>query len=85
MSDMRDRNVRAAEYRRLAIVADDLAQNSPLAHVREKHTRAAASWTALAMRSEQMGRDLRLSTPGSRRAPALIALPSADEDLPCIA
>lgn len=85
MSDMRDRNVRAAEYRRLATVADELAQSSPLAHVREKHTRAAASWTALAMRSEQTGRDLRLSTPKPQRPPALSELPSSDGEIPCIA
>ncbi len=42
------RQARAAEYRRLALAAGDLAETSSLAHVREKHERAAARWTALA-------------------------------------
>ena len=47
------RDVRAAEYRRLADAASALAQSSPLFHVREKHERAAERWTALAVLDEQ--------------------------------
>jgi hypothetical protein len=47
------RQVRAAEYRRLALAADTLAENSLLAHVREKHELASARWTALAVLDEQ--------------------------------
>ena len=49
---MRTREVRAAEYRSLALAADFLAAASPLAHVREKHERAAARWTTLALLDE---------------------------------
>ena len=44
---------RAAEYRRLAQESSALAQASLLDHVREKHTRAAATWTALAQSDER--------------------------------
>jgi hypothetical protein len=47
------RQVRAAEYRRMAMAADTLAENSALANVREKHEQAAARWTALAVLDEQ--------------------------------
>ena len=50
---MRNRNVRAAEYRRLAGAAKVLADASVLAHVREKHEHAAATWTALAEMDER--------------------------------
>ena len=50
---MRNRDVRAAEYRRLATVAQGLADGSALAHVREKHEHAAATWTALAELDER--------------------------------
>jgi hypothetical protein len=49
---MRDRQLRAAEYRELASAARALADASPLAHVREKHEEAAARWTALAALDE---------------------------------
>ncbi|MGA0599379.1 hypothetical protein ACO2Q3_01595 [Caulobacter sp. KR2-114] len=79
MSDMRNRQVRATEYRRLADVAGALAEASPLAHVREKHARAAASWAALAQISEHATEDLRLRTEQARSL-----LPS-HEDTPCTA
>lgn len=47
------RQARAAEYRALAIAAGVLAETSLLAHVREKHQRAAARWTDLALLNEQ--------------------------------
>jgi hypothetical protein len=47
------REVRAAEYRRLASEANALGAASPLAHVREKHEKAAETWTALAEREER--------------------------------
>jgi len=85
MSDMRNWQVRATEYHRLAAMADGLALASPLAHVREKHARAAASWTALATLSEQSGRDLRRRTQQARRAVSPEALSPSSEDIPCIA
>jgi hypothetical protein len=53
MTPTRMREVRAIEYRRLADVAGDLAKSSPLVNVREKHERAAAQWTALALVDER--------------------------------
>jgi hypothetical protein len=50
---MQQRNVRAAEYRRLAENATLLAEGSTLEHVREKHQRAAATWASLAELDEQ--------------------------------
>lgn len=50
---MRNRDVRAADYRRLASAAQILADGSALAHVREKHERAAATWAALAEQDER--------------------------------
>ena len=47
------RDLRAAEYRLLALAARALADTSPLPHVREKHEVAAARWTALALLDEQ--------------------------------
>jgi hypothetical protein len=47
------RDVRAAEYRRLATAAGALAEATPLPHVREKHETAAARWTELAILDEQ--------------------------------
>ena len=44
---------RAAEYRRLALVARDLADASALANVREKHELAAARWSDLADLAER--------------------------------
>jgi hypothetical protein len=46
------RELRAAEYRRLAIAAGALAETSLLIQVREKHEQAAAQWTALAILDE---------------------------------
>ena len=42
------RQIRAAEYRALALQSAALADATPLDHVREKHHLAAARWTALA-------------------------------------
>ena len=50
---MRNRDVRAVEYRRLATAAQALADASPLDHVREKHERAASTWAALAELDER--------------------------------
>ena len=50
---MRTRQVRAAEYRSLAIAAGALAEASLLGHVRDKHERAAARWTTLAELDER--------------------------------
>lgn len=50
---MRNRDVRAVEYRRLATAAQALADASPLAHVREKHETAANTWAALAELDER--------------------------------
>jgi hypothetical protein len=49
----RNRAVRAAEYRRLAVAASTLAEASVLGRVREKHEFAAASWLALAALDER--------------------------------
>ncbi len=62
---VRNRQDRAAEYRRQAIAASALARSSELAGVREKHEHAAARWTALAVLDEE---------PSHRRA-ALSAAP----------
>jgi hypothetical protein len=50
---LRSRETRAIEYRRMAAHAADLAQASPLSHVREKHEVAAARWAALAELDER--------------------------------
>jgi cell division protein FtsL len=49
---MLQRQVRAAEYRRLSIQASALAESSTLEKVREKHELAAATWAALAALDE---------------------------------
>jgi hypothetical protein len=46
------RRLRALEYRRLAAAAEAMAEASPLANIREKHERACATWTALALLDE---------------------------------
>ena len=53
MNSVGKREIRAAEYRRLATAAETMAEASQLAHVREKHEQAAAQWTALAMIDER--------------------------------
>ena len=53
MMALEKRQVRAAEYRRMATAAGAQAETSSLAHVREKHEQAAARWTALAILDEQ--------------------------------
>lgn len=52
-SDMHRRLIRAAEYRRLAIMAGAMAETSLLDHVRGKHEAAAARWTALQLMNEE--------------------------------
>ena len=52
-SIMRKRQERPAEYRERAAVAANLATEARLAHVREKHELAAATWLALAELDEQ--------------------------------
>jgi len=49
------RQLRAAEYRRLADNASTLAQGAALGHVREKHEVAAARWRVLAASDERPG------------------------------
>jgi hypothetical protein len=49
---MLQRQVRAAEYRRLSDQASALAAGSPLWNVREKHEVAAARWAELAALDE---------------------------------
>ncbi len=50
---MMKREIRAAEYRDKAMAASLLAEASVLAHVREKHERAAAVWSGLAEMEER--------------------------------
>lgn len=80
---MRKREVRAAEYRQLATAALDLAEASVLTHVREKHQKAAARWTALAILDERPVQ----SPPTYPPRPAPIGLgspiPQADQEAPC--
>jgi hypothetical protein len=45
--------IRAADYRDKAQAASALAGSSALAHVREKHERAAAVWSGLADMEER--------------------------------
>jgi hypothetical protein len=45
---MMQKQIRAAEYLRLALQASALAEGSLLENVRRKHEIAAARWTALA-------------------------------------
>lgn len=42
------RDIKVADYRERAAQAAALAESSNLAHVREKHARAAATWSDLA-------------------------------------
>jgi len=49
---MLQRQVRAAEYRRLSGQASALAESSTLENVREKHEIAAEKWAALAALDE---------------------------------
>jgi hypothetical protein len=49
---MLQRQVRAAEYRRLSGQASALAEGSTLENVREKHEIAAERWAALAALDE---------------------------------
>lgn len=53
MTAMQKRDLRAVEYRSRAVAAGALAEASLLANVREKHERAAAQWTALALLDER--------------------------------
>ena len=50
---MLKREIRAADYRDKAQNASLLAEASVLAHVREKHERAAAVWSGLAEMEER--------------------------------
>jgi DNA polymerase III psi subunit len=50
---MLQKQVRAAEYRRLSVQAAALAESSALEHVREKHETAAARWADLAALDEE--------------------------------
>lgn len=79
---VRKRQVRAAEYRRLALAADGLAQASLLSHVREKHEEAAARWTALAILDERPSQQRHAQMRSPRRAPPALSLPQLDEDAP---
>ena len=53
MRPQQRREIRAAEYRQLALAAGARAEASSLANVREKHELAAVRWTALAVLDEQ--------------------------------
>jgi hypothetical protein len=77
------RQVRAAEYRRLALDASTLAQASALPRVREKHELAAERWGALAAVDElPVVAPVRAPAPRVRHIPE--KLPDIAEDGRCI-
>jgi hypothetical protein len=80
----RTRQLRAAEYRRLAIEAGARAESSPLAHVREKHEQAAAQWTALAVSEERPLQPRLGQARNPKRFPSRRPFPQHDENAPCI-
>ena len=48
------RDIKVADYRERAAQAANLAETANLAHVREKHARAAATWSDLADLEERV-------------------------------
>ena len=82
---MQNRMVRATEYRRLAIAAAALAETSLLANVREKHEKAAATWTALATLDARPTQPRPAQAERSGQALPGPCLPQFDKDKPCIA
>jgi len=80
---MRNRDVRAVEYRRLATAALAMADASALAHVREKHEHAAATWAALAELDERPSNQEpgRVENVGSSSAPLYLTAAEISADL----
>jgi hypothetical protein len=80
---MLNRQIRAAEYRRLALEASTAARASALPNVREKHELAAERWGRLAALDEVpiVGR-VKAPMPRLRLIPA--RLPDIDKDGRCI-
>ena len=78
------RQVKAAEYRRLATQASALAVASPLAHVREKHELAADRWGVLAALEEPPADAGVFRGPAPRRHHIPPKIPPLDADGRCI-